>query len=67
MAKKSTTTIPMIDFKREVSTRPITISMKFNTYARLEREVAKGSWSQLIDVAINKYLDDYRRDNGSAQ
>lgn len=66
MAKKSTTQAPMIDFKREVSTKPITISMRLNTYARLEREVAKGSWSQLIDIAINKYLDDYQN-NGAAQ
>jgi hypothetical protein len=64
MAKKSTT--PMIDFKREVSTRPITISMKLTTYQRLERGVAKGSWSQLIDLAINKYLDDYAKNNGAA-
>jgi hypothetical protein len=65
MAKKSTTQ-PMIDFKREISTRPITISMKLTTYERLEQSVAKGSWSQLIDLAINKYLDDYAKNNGAA-
>ena len=65
MAKKSTTQ-PLIDFKREVSTRPITISMKLTTYQRLEREVAKGSWSQLIDIAINTYLDNYAKNNGAA-
>ena len=66
MAKKPTTQAPMIDFKREISTRPITISMKVATYERMERTVAKGSWSQLIDVAINKYLDDYAAQNGAS-
>jgi hypothetical protein len=66
MAKKSTTQ-PLIDFKREVSTRPMTISLKISTCERLQREVAKGSVSQLIDMAINKYLDDYARQNGGAQ
>jgi hypothetical protein len=63
MAKKSTTQ-PLIDFKREVSTRPMTISLKITTCERLTREVAKGSVSQLIDMAINKFLDEYPKNNG---
>jgi hypothetical protein len=37
--------------------RPVTLTLKLTTIARLEREVQRGSWSAVIDKALNDYLD----------
>lgn len=48
----------MIDLRKVNQTcRPITLTLRKTTIARLHREVAKGSWSKLIDQAINQFLD----------
>lgn len=54
---------PKIDLRPRATTRAITISLKFATIERLDQMVEKGSWSILIDQAINAKLDQLQGGN----
>lgn len=44
--------------KREITTTgPLSFKFKIATWERLQRHVAKGSWTWFIDAAINEKLD----------